>query len=178
MWCPYGWLEMEGITDQPVPQLADMSVLLQPGIGQPCPKIHRPSVDAVPGMGRVACLPVQCSGHATHHGVWILIIHPLPLLNEQIGFGGSEFPSGDTNGDLAPRPDMDVLPKNQLPGINNDPGHCIIDPWASASGPQVIRNGHGNLGLLLEKLAEWLDNGKVLGDQLGHLREEETNRPS
>ncbi|KAF7174614.1 hypothetical protein CNMCM6106_009544 [Aspergillus hiratsukae] len=32
MWCPYGWLKMDGITDQPVPQLADVSVLLQPSI--------------------------------------------------------------------------------------------------------------------------------------------------
>jgi uncharacterized membrane protein YjdF len=48
--------------------------------------------------------------------------------------------------------------------MNNNPSHCIINPWAGAARPQVIRNGHRNLGLLLEELAEWLDNGKVLGD--------------
>jgi hypothetical protein len=107
---------------------------------------------------------VQCIRHATQQGLWILIIYPLPFLNQQISFGGSEFLLGNPNRDLALCLNMDVLPKDQLPSMNNNPSHCIINPWAGTARPQVIRNGHRNLGLLLEELAEWLDNGKVLGD--------------
>lgn len=155
-----------------------MSVLLQPSISQPCLEIHCPSIHLVPGIGSVASLLVQCIGHATQYRVWIIIIHCLPFLNQQIYFSGSEFPSGNTNYDLALCLDMDVLPQDQLPGINNHLSYGIISPGASALGPQVIRNSHRNLGLLLEKLVEQLDNSKVLGDQLGDLWEEEMNQPS
>jgi hypothetical protein len=101
-------LEIDRVTHEPVPELTDVSKLLESRIGQPGLKVHSSSIDTIARVGGMASLPVDSVRHAAERRIRLLVIST--LLDEQISLSARELPSCDAHCDLSPALDMDMLP--------------------------------------------------------------------
>ncbi|KKZ64046.1 hypothetical protein EMCG_01648 [[Emmonsia] crescens] len=159
-----------------MPELADLSVLLQPSISEPCTEVHRAAIHAVARVRGVAGLPVHHLGEAADNQVF-----PLPLLlliNEHPGLCRPELPSRDPHRDLSPGLNVNVLAQRLFPRIDHHPHHGIFLPQGLPRREEVLQHRRRHLSLRMEELAEGLDEGEILHHQLSHLRQQEPDGPA
>jgi hypothetical protein len=93
-----------------MPELTNVPEFLQPSIGKPTTEVHSSTVDPISCARRMACLLVKRIGYAPWNRIGLIAILSGRFFSQQFCIYVGEFPPCNTDRDLPPRLDINILP--------------------------------------------------------------------